>query len=170
MGLSGLHRLKVNQEFFIPSAANYGRSRQIPHPQPIFDGPGCEPAHDSRAKLQIQNHPTFPYLSPFCLELWLEENDHAPAFPEIGKHCWYHRSDGDKGNVHDNQIDLPWKCDAMSRIHTLLNNNARISAYLGVDLAMAHVYCIHTCNSALEQAIRESARRRANVQRDYPFN
>src|SRR5437867_3997083 len=105
------------------------------------------------------------------LELGLDEHQQIRAGGQEQRKRGKNQRRGDEGHIHRREVRAlrdPLGLQ-VARIRLFKHGDARVAAQLPVELVRADVHCEDARGAALEQAIREPARRSANVECGLPL-
>ena len=100
------------------------------------------------------------------LELRLDQGDGVTAGFQVGKWLGQGQRKGDKGHIDNQQVHRLGQLEGKARVQLLDADDAGIAAQGVGELAVAHVNGVDAGCAALQQAVGETAGRRANVEGD----
>src|SRR5438270_241251 len=139
-------------------AAQHGIAGQALDGHPVVDG--------------IAHNTALADVLTADLELWLDEGDHLAARRQHAEDGRQHLLEGDERDIDDRQRRLVVE-DARvegASVGLLHHHHARVLAELDVELGGADVDGEHPAGAPLEQAVREAARRRPDVDAHAPLD
>ena len=114
------------------------------------------------------HHPAAPHVGALGLELGLHERQHVGAGAQRAEHGGQHEGQRYEGHVDHRKVGGRVEGLERARVRALAHLDARVVAQLLRELPVARVDGHDLARAALEQAVGESAGRRADVEAAQP--
>src|SRR5687768_18433644 len=117
-------------------------------------------------KLRVPNDTALSHFAAADLKLRLNQHDHLAICCQQRRESWKDQGHRYETNIaYRERARLPdIRLLKISGVGMIANYNSRIRAQLPIELRRADIHRIDASRAALQQTIREAARRRADIE------